>query len=43
MSKQNLDTLKSQLANISKQMPYRKPELYSLGSLEKVQSYYTGS
>jgi hypothetical protein len=43
MSKQNLDSLKSQLANTSKRLPYRQPEVYSLGSLEQVQSYYEGS
>ncbi len=42
MSKKNLDALKSQLTKIGKQIPYRQPEVYSLGSLEKVQSYYEG-
>ena len=43
MSKQNLDSLKSQLANTSKRLPYRQPEVYSLGSLEQVQANYTGT
>lgn len=42
MSKKKLTALKSQLAKLGKQIPYRQPEVYSLGSLEKVQSYYDG-
>jgi len=42
MSKQNLAALKSQLAKLGKQITYHKPEVYSLGSLEKVQAYYHG-
>jgi hypothetical protein len=46
MFKQNLESstkLLRQLAKTDKRLPYRKPEIYSLGSLEQVQAYYEGN
>jgi hypothetical protein len=46
MFKQNLESstkLLRQLAKIDKRLPYRKPEVYSLGSLDRVQAYYQGN
>lgn len=47
MSKQNLESAsfsQPQLPQFktSKRLPYRQPEVYSLGSLEQVQAYYDG-
>lgn len=46
MFKQNLDSstkLLKQLAKIDEPLPYRKPEVYSLATLEQVQAGYSGS
>lgn len=46
MFKQNLESstyLLKQLTNTDKPLPYRQPEIYSLGSLEQVQAYNSGS
>ncbi len=46
MFKRNLESasqLKVQQANDKRRLPYRQPEVYSLGSLEQVKSYYEGA
>jgi hypothetical protein len=46
MFKQNLESstkLLRQLAKIDKRLPYRKPEVYALGTLEQIQAYYEGN
>jgi hypothetical protein len=46
MFKQNLESstkLLRQLAKTDKRLPYRKPEVYALGTLEQIQAGYQGS
>ncbi|MBH8566120.1 hypothetical protein I8748_28850 [Nostoc sp. CENA67] len=46
MFKQNLESsieLLRQQAKNDKRLPYRQPEIYSLGSLEQVQAFYRGT
>jgi hypothetical protein len=46
MFNQNLESstkLLRQLTNTDKPLPYRQPEIYSLGSLEQIQARYQGS
>lgn len=46
MFQQNLESstqLLRQQAKNDKRLPYRQPEIYSLGSLEQVQAFHTGS
>ncbi|MBD2344395.1 hypothetical protein [Anabaena subtropica] len=46
MFKQNLEfstELLRQLTNTDKPLPYRQPKIYSLGSLEQIQAYNSGS
>jgi hypothetical protein len=46
MFKQNLESstkLLRKIAKTNKLLPYRQPEIYSLGSLEQVQAYYEGN
>ncbi len=45
MSRQNLESprrLGLQLDSTTKRLPYRQPQVYSLGSLEQVQAYAQG-
>ena len=45
MSRRNLKSprqLSLRLDTTSKRLPYRQPEVYSLGSLEQVQAYAQG-
>ncbi|MFS0519190.1 hypothetical protein ACEYW6_31470 [Nostoc sp. UIC 10607] len=46
MFKQNLESspeLLRQLAKTDKRLPYRKPEVFSLGNLEQIQAGVNGS
>ncbi|MBD2521405.1 hypothetical protein [Nostoc sp. FACHB-133] len=46
MFKQNLESsteLLRQLTKTDKRLPYRQPEIYSLGTLEQIQAGYQGS
>lgn len=46
MFKQNLESstaLLRQLTKTDNRLPYRQPEIYSLGSLEQIQAYNSGS